>query len=64
MGSAYERAGRTPSFLLRVPQPRSWPAAIGIDGLDACRLEHAADGLIIDPGELGLALVEFGAYKI
>ena len=34
---------------------------IFIDEFHPCRLEHAADGLIIDPGELGLAGGEFGA---
>jgi len=35
--------------------------ALGVDELDARRLERAPDGLIIGPGELGLALGELGA---
>src|SRR3974390_2885026 len=38
-----------------LPQPHSRPTAIRIDELDAGIFEDAADGLIVDAGELGLA---------
>jgi hypothetical protein len=54
-----------PMYLTRLtrdlPQPHSWSTSLCIDELDACFLERAADGLIVDPGELGLASGEFGA---
>ena len=48
-------------FLLPLSQSDAGPTAIFIDELHARGLEHAADGLIIDPGELGLAGGELGA---
>ena len=42
------------------PSVDSWTSAIFIDEFHPRCLEHAADGLIVDPGELGLAGGEFG----
>jgi hypothetical protein len=54
-----------PMYLTRLtrdlPQPHSWSTSLGIDEFDACFLERAADGLIVDAGEFGLALGELGA---
>jgi hypothetical protein len=51
-----------PMYLTRLtrdlPQPYSWSTSPCIDELDACFLESAADGLIVDAGEFGLALGE------
>jgi hypothetical protein len=47
------RASSGTPHVLDTPQPYPRPASLGIDEVDAYRLEHAADGLIIDPGELG-----------
>jgi hypothetical protein len=46
---------------LTLPQPHSWSTSLGIDELDACGLERAADGVIVDAGELGHAVGELGA---
>jgi hypothetical protein len=40
------------------------PPAIVIDEFHACGLEHAADGLIIDPGELVFALGGLGVTEL
>ena len=51
---------------LSLPCPQSYPRPslsifVLVDEPDAGLLEGTADGLIIDPGELSLAVVQFGA---
>ena len=50
-----------PSVRPGPPQPHAGSSSLGIDELDAGRLERAADGLVIGPSELGLACGELGA---
>ena len=49
---------------LGLAQRDPWTTAISIDELHPCGLEHAADGLIIDPGELGRSGGELGAADV
>jgi hypothetical protein len=59
---AAHATGRHLSFTrLCASQPDSRPCPIFIDEFHPRGLQHPADGLIVDPGELGLAGGELGA---
>jgi hypothetical protein len=58
--SRRERTPTSAALLLGTAQTHAQPAAIFIDEFHPCGLEQAADGLIIDPGELGRAGGELG----
>ena len=52
--------GRSRARRVNPFQTHPRPPTICIDEFHPCRLEHAADGLIVDAGELGLAGGELG----
>ena len=59
--AALVRLSTSATLRLGIPQPYSWSTSLGINEFNTCRLECAADGLVVEPSELGLFGSGFGA---